>query len=160
MKDNFETGSQNLSHQLAVNAFLIERDKFLLLERASAPLIWGPPGGRLHRNEDPITGLKREVREETHLVVEVLNPVITWFGKFQDTQLLSIDYLCIPTGGDIRISREHKRFRWLSIEELEMGKEIYLSSPQGFRLSDFRFAWRVYLFRNARFSELIAISST
>jgi 8-oxo-dGTP diphosphatase len=160
MKDNFKSGTQNLSHQLAVNAFLIEKDKFLLLERASAPFIWGPPGGRLYRNEDPITGLQREVREETNLEVEVLNPVITWFGKFQDTQLLSIDYLCISKGGKIRISTEHKRFCWLSIKELEIGQSIYLNAAQGFRLRDFQFAWRVYLFRNARFSELIDISSS
>lgn len=160
MKDIFESGTQYLSHQLAVNAFLVENDKFLLLERASAPFIWGPPGGRLYKNEDPTTGLKREVREETNLEVEVLNPVITWFGKFQDIQLLSIDYLCIPIGGDIIISPEHKRFRWLSIRELEIGQRIYFSSPQGFTLSDFRFAWKVYLFRKARFSELIDSSLT
>ena len=56
------------THLVAVNAFLLKDDKFLLLKRNDPPLIWGPPGGKLEINEDPVTGLIREVKEETNLV--------------------------------------------------------------------------------------------
>ena len=45
------------THRVAVNAFVIYKETFLLLKRANEPFIWGPPGGRLHIDEDPIRGL-------------------------------------------------------------------------------------------------------
>lgn len=40
------------THRIAVNAFLIHEDRFLLLKRAQKPFIWGPPGGKLQIDYD------------------------------------------------------------------------------------------------------------
>ena len=96
----------NLSHQVAVNAFLINEDRFLLLKRSKAPFIWGPPGGRLKNHEDPHQGLEREVFEETGLNIRILCPVVTWFGEFNQIKLLSLDYLCLTDRNEIVLSRE------------------------------------------------------
>ena len=45
---------KTLTHCVAVNSYLIRDNQFLLLKRANQPLIWGPPGGRLLSNEDPV----------------------------------------------------------------------------------------------------------
>ena len=96
--------SSNYTHRVAVNAFLIHGNQFLLLKRAKKPLIWGPPGGKLRIDEDPIIGLQRELQEETGLQVQLFQPVTTWFGHFGDVPLLSIDYLCTSEKSVVRLS--------------------------------------------------------
>ena len=136
--------SDPFTHRIAVNAFLLYKDKFLLLKRANKPLLWGPPGGKLQIDEDPIVGLRREVREETNLQVNVFQPVTTWFGSFDDISLLSIDYLCTSEKNTVILSSEHTDYRWLSFNDLNKDTDIYLSYDLGFKLSDFKLAWQTY----------------
>ncbi len=138
------------THRVAVNSFLIHDDKFLLLRRAQKPLIWGPPGGKIIKDEDPVTGLQREVYEETGLKIQVFQPVTTWFGRFNNLPLLSIDYLCTSISDLVTLSEEHRDFRWLNIDSLRIDHKLYFSSKQGFKLSDYELAWETYLMNNRR----------
>jgi ADP-ribose pyrophosphatase YjhB (NUDIX family) len=154
MKNISITRGKKLTHRVAVNAFLISEDRFLLLKRAQPPLLWGPPGGHLNPNEDPINGLKREVLEETGLQIDVLGPVTTWFGKFHDSYLLSIDYLGTIQKGELRLSLEHETYKWLTISELQRYQKKYLNCAKGFKLSDFKLAWLSYLLKMKRLGEI------
>lgn len=136
--------NQNLTHLVAVNAFLINENKFLLLKRNDPPLIWGPPGGKLEINEDPILGLKREVKEETGFEIEVIMPITTWFGTFNNKKILAVDYLSTYTSGKIHLSDEHNSYKWLSIQELQKNKNEYFISKSGFKLIDYEKAWQIY----------------
>ena len=142
------------THQVAVNAFLLKDEHFLLLKRARKPLIWGPPGGRLFPDEDPHHGLMREVHEETGLKIKVCNPVITWFGDFNSTKLLSLDYLCLADHTKVILSSEHNEFRWLTLGELQTNSAIYFTPNLGFNLPDFNLAWRSYLIYQRRWEDL------
>lgn len=135
---------QKFSHLVAVNAFLLKNSRFLLLQRNDPPLIWGPPGGKLEKNEDPILGLKREVKEETNLDIKVKMPVTTWFGKFNGKKIFAVDYLCYYVSGEIKLSDEHNSYRWLTLQELREGENIYFISESGFKLTDFELAWKIY----------------
>jgi len=146
--------STTYTHRLAVNAFLIFNDKFLLLKRVAKPLIWGPPGGRLNRDEDPVAGLQREVYEETALEIQVHQPVTSWFGRFNSSQLFSVDYLCTTPEGDVTLSLEHSEHRWVTIEHLKAGESIYFGSGKGFQWSDFYLAWCTYLLNEKRINDL------
>jgi 8-oxo-dGTP pyrophosphatase MutT (NUDIX family) len=95
--------------------------------------------------EDPVSGLKREVMEETGLEIMVLEPVTTWFGRFNGRLLLSIDYLCHAESDQVRLSAEHSDFSWLSITGLRKDRERYCSPRVGFKLTDYEKAWRRYL---------------
>ena len=143
-----------LSHRVAVNAFLIYNDRFLLLKRINRPAIWGPPGGHLNINEDPHSGLQREIGEETGLSINIHQPVTTWFGRFRSLPLLAMDYLCSTDSDKVILSKEHDQYRWLSIEELDTNTAIYLNSTHGFQLSDFYLAWCTYLLNQKRLSDL------
>ena len=143
-----------LTHRVAVNAFLINSDRFLLLKRTREPLIWGPPGGRLHPDEDPLQGLKREVLEETGLEIKVFDPVVTWFGEFNQTTLLSVDYLCQSDRDDVVLSKEHDAHCWLTFEMLNTNQNIYFSPNLGFDLSNFSSAWISYLVNKKRWDDL------
>jgi len=133
-----------LTHLVAVNAFLLKDNKFLLLKRNDLPLIWGPPGGKLQINENPISGLKREVKEETGLNIEVKIPVTTWFGKFNDKKIFAVDYLCNHKSGKIILSEEHNSYKWLSIQDLIENSKEYFVSESGFKLEDFEWAYKIY----------------
>jgi ADP-ribose pyrophosphatase YjhB (NUDIX family) len=56
---------------------VLEHEGAVLVLRQPHRLGWSLPGGLLDRGEDPQTGVQREVREETGLVVEVGLPVVT-----------------------------------------------------------------------------------
>ena len=133
------------THRVAVNAFVIYKETFLLLKRANEPFIWGPPGGRLHIDEDPIRGLQREVLEETGLEIIVFQPITTWFGLFNDESLLSVDYLCNSDKNTVSLSHEHSDYRWLTINDLTQHINIYFSSDLGFKHSAFLLAWQTHL---------------
>jgi 8-oxo-dGTP diphosphatase len=133
------------THRVAANGFLIYNDTFLLLKRAQKPLIWGPPGGKMLKDEDPVQGLQREVLEETGLKIQVFQPVTTWFGHFNNLPILSIDYLCTSTKNLVILSYEHSEYRWLSIDDLNRNHKTYFSSEMGFKFSDYQLAWRTFL---------------
>ena len=140
----YSRSAPSYSHQVAVTAYLIKEGKFLLLNRTTPPLIWSPPGGRLRPDEDPVDGLLREIREETQLEAEVIAPVNTWFGNWQNRKLLAIDYLVFYRSGKLKLSEEHSASFWVSLEELQKEKPIRLEAGAGFQLADFEKAWELY----------------
>jgi 8-oxo-dGTP diphosphatase len=99
-------------------------------------------------DENPKQGLIREVKEETQLDIKIIAPVNTWFGIWQGSWLLSIDYLTYATTGQITLSEEHTEYKWLSLPELEKGVPVKLDPQFGFKLSDFKKAWKMHLFQN------------
>jgi len=147
------------THRISVNAFLICNDQFLLLRRAHPPVIWAPPGGHLLTDEDPIEGLQREILEETGLTAEIFSPVVTWFGEFKNSKLLSIDYCATTTSMSVRLSDEHTAFRWLTFEQLQKDSQIYFNSALGFTLEDFKLAWKTYLMLKNLLEELLSFSA-
>jgi 8-oxo-dGTP diphosphatase len=142
------------THRVAVNAFLLYNDTFLLLKRAKAPLFWVPPGGRLKTDEDPQHGLKREIREEIGLDPDIFQPVTTWYGNFRNHTLFSVDYLCTCRKRTVTLSKEHSSYRWLSIEDLVKDEALYFGSELGFHLADFYLAWCTHLLNQQRLEEL------
>ena len=92
---------------LGVGAIILKRDRVLLVERAKSPLkgYWSLPGGVLETGEQLQEGIRREVLEETGLVVEPLR-VVTIFERIMrdgegkpEYHYVLIDYLCRPIGG-------------------------------------------------------------
>lgn len=129
------------SHRVAVSAYVLRGDYFLLLKRANPPLIWGPPGGRLLEDENPVDGLRREVMEESGLQVEPVCPVDFWFGSVNGETYLSLDYLVRYVGGDVSLSEEHSDFRWSTMIDLREGRPALGLFQPAFLLADFERAW-------------------
>jgi 8-oxo-dGTP diphosphatase len=136
----------NHTHQLAVNAYLLKENRFLLLKRATPPYIWAPPGGHLEKDEDPEKGLQREVREETGLEIEILAVANTWFGLWRNQPLLAIDYLTAYRAGSVELSTEHSDYRWLTMDELVRGDPVQLTPEIGFSPENFKYAISLFEF--------------
>lgn len=108
------------------------KDRFLVLRRTSiAPSdsdFWDLPGGDLEFGEDAINGIIREIKEETELIVENIEPFdveshIDENGEFWVT----IAYKCKYKAGKIKLSFEHNEYKWAAKDEfakLKASKKI------------------------------------
>jgi ADP-ribose pyrophosphatase YjhB (NUDIX family) len=112
-----------LTHRVAVGAYMFYAGRMLLLQRAHAPFTYAPPGGKLEVNEDPLTGLQREVTEETALTIRVLGVAETWFDRIVSggEPLLCINFIAETDSADFTLSSEHTAGMWVTEQELAAG---------------------------------------
>jgi 8-oxo-dGTP diphosphatase len=76
------------------------------------------PGGRINEGEtDVIEALKREVREETALEIQVGRPFATWLGR--ESTVYLVGYRCRYLSGEVTLSNEHAAYRWVSREDCD-----------------------------------------
>lgn len=112
---------------VAVGA-MIEHDpsgKILLVKRSETayylPGIWEDLGGRIKQFEEPEDALRREVKEETGLEIEILKPLAIFHDYYgertAENELLIITYWCKAKSDQVVLSDEHTEYRWVSPEE-------------------------------------------
>ncbi|MEP7137803.1 MAG: NUDIX hydrolase [Chloroflexota bacterium] len=109
--------------QLKVGAAVIieQDDKLLLLQRAHEPWIgsWMIPAGYVEADEDPKDAAKREVLEETGLVVELSELVKTYY--FADDPRgngVSFVFRATKISGEMRINSEATNAKYFFLDEI------------------------------------------
>lgn len=98
----------------------------LLVERGAAPLAgwWSLPGGVLEVGETLEQAVRREVLEETGLVVEPAGVVQIFERIMRDEagrpeyHYVLIDYLCAVVGGTLEAASDAARAEWVPRERL------------------------------------------
>lgn len=111
---------------LGVGAIIADGGRVLLVERGHDPLkgVWSLPGGIVEVGEYLEDAVRREVREETGLdvepvsVVEVFERIIPDRNGRTEYHYVLIDYLCRPTGGELRADSDVSDARWVPRGEL------------------------------------------
>ena len=108
---------------LSVRAVINRSGKLLLLQRDAShnrnPSYWEVPGGLIEIGEPLDVALKREVKEETGLMVSprLANP-LTFIGPPAKPRYLELIYRCKRVRGEkVILSGEHQAFRWATVEE-------------------------------------------
>jgi ADP-ribose pyrophosphatase YjhB (NUDIX family) len=100
--------------------------RVLLIRRGQAPLLgeWSLPGGIVECGETLRDAAAREAREETGLVVEIVDMLGVYervvagdAGRVQYHYVL-IDFLCRPLSGDLKAASDAADVRWFTREEL------------------------------------------
>ncbi len=107
-----------MNHPVSIKAVLIHDGRVLLLlnERGE----WDLPGGRPDAGEDHRAALRREVREEAGLEVEVGAALEGHLFEVLPKRFVRIEaFLCRLIGaGDVIVSHEHLETRWVPLADL------------------------------------------
>lgn len=111
---------------VAVGAIVIHEDKVLLVKRAHEPSkgLWSIPGGVVELGEPVREALKREVKEECGLEIEVgpVFEVVDSIVRDDEGRLrfhyAIIDFLARPKGGELCVASDAEAARWFGAGEL------------------------------------------
>jgi 8-oxo-dGTP diphosphatase len=104
----------------------VAAQRVLLVQRGKPPLQgqWSLPGGGMEAGEYAMDALRREMQEETGLVVEPLMLFEVFERILRDDagrveyQYLLLDYLCEIRGGQLQAGSDVSAVRWFAREEL------------------------------------------
>ena len=115
---SFITGTIRPKFRVAVAAMIFDDKGYILLcehtYRKFHP--WGLPGGGLEYGENPEDGVRREVREETGLDVQVEK--LLYAESAPNNHHINLIYLCKIVGGMFQPSYEIPQTRFFSVDEL------------------------------------------
>ena len=92
-----------------------EQGRVLLCHRRDHDL-WNLPGGALEAGESPLDGLKREVKEETGLIVEIFKLLRVYTKPVNNDIVFA--FICNVTGGKIILNDEADRVEYFEIEKI------------------------------------------
>ena len=109
-----------------MGALIFEADRILLVERGREPLkgYWSLPGGVLETGETLEAGIRRELLEETGLIVqtdgiaEVFERIIRDEDGRAEYHYVLIDYFCSIKEGTLCAGDDCSAVRWFRIAEL------------------------------------------
>jgi len=108
-----------------VSAFIVnKKGQILLVKRAIEPQkgMWDTPGGFLENAEDPIKGLKREMKEELGITlkkIKYLNIYIDYYyHRGYDMATLNILYKTEIASGKLKPMDDVAEYKWFSKKEI------------------------------------------
>lgn len=85
------------------------------------PGIWEDVGGRMKQFEKPEDALRREVKEETGLEVEILKPINVFHDyrgeRTAENEWIIIVFWCKARSDQVVLSEEHSAYRWVTPQE-------------------------------------------
>jgi len=100
-----------------------ELDKFLLVKRAETkqahPEMWEFPGGKIKEDEDPRTGVIRELKEETGFEGQVIRSGEPGAVHYEEGSYMIHPFLVLVESDEVELSEEHMKYRWIELDELE-----------------------------------------
>ncbi|MFC0038081.1 NUDIX domain-containing protein [Actinomadura rayongensis] len=107
--------SEGGKHSVSVAGVVVDdRDRALVVQRRDNGR-WEAPGGVLEPGEDIVSGLLREVREETGL--DVAPVALTGVYKNMTLGVVALVFRCTKIGGTLTESDETQAFRWVTEHE-------------------------------------------
>ena len=110
-----------MSQIINVTCAIILKDEKVLVaqrnEKMKLPFKWEFPGGKLEINENEIDCIKREIKEEININIEVLKRLSNNIHDYGTFKINLIPFLAHYLSGEIKLA-EHKNYRLLEKSEL------------------------------------------
>jgi 8-oxo-dGTP diphosphatase len=101
-------------------AIIVKENKVLVAQRSETmklPLKWEFPGGKLEENESEIECIKREIKEEINIDIEVVKKLSSSFYDYGTFKINLIPFIANYILGEIKLL-EHKDYKLLKKTEL------------------------------------------
>jgi 8-oxo-dGTP diphosphatase len=101
-------------------AIILIENKILVAQRSDKmklPLKWEFPGGKLEENETEIDCVKREIKEEINIDIEVIKKLSSSIYDYGAFKINLIPFIAKYIDGEIRLA-EHKDYKLLEKVEL------------------------------------------
>jgi 8-oxo-dGTP diphosphatase len=77
---------------------------------------WEFPGGKIENGEEEHEALKREIKEELSMKIEIIDKLITVEHAYRDFNIIMHIFKC--SSNDEPVLNEHINLKWLTKEEL------------------------------------------
>ena len=112
---------------VGVGAVVVRDGKALIIKRAHEPRKgeWSLPGGLVELGESLIDAVRREIKEETSLDIEV-GPIIETFDRVHRDDhgriryhFVIVDYVCWPAGGEAAAGSDAEAIAWVTGSEID-----------------------------------------
>jgi 8-oxo-dGTP diphosphatase len=101
-------------------AIIVIENKILVTQRSEKmklPLKWEFPGGKLEENESEIDCIKREIKEEINIEIEVLRKLSNSIYDYGNFKINLIPFIAKHILGEIKLT-EHSDYKLLEKVEL------------------------------------------
>lgn len=109
--------------QSALCFIVSPQENFLIVKRSPTgfqPNRWGLIGGKIEANESPVEALKREIKEEINLDInlEDLENIGTYILHYPEMEAECFTYkLKVPHEFIPILNNEHQEYKWVNVEE-------------------------------------------
>lgn len=101
-------------------AVIIKNNRVLVTQRSETmalPLKWEFPGGKVEVDETPKTCLKREIKEELNIEINIGEKLKNNTYHYESISIKLIPYIATIQSGEIKLS-EHKTYRFVKTGDL------------------------------------------
>ena len=100
----------------SVKGLIVKGHEFLALHKVSSRCeYFDLPGGKMKLNESAEETLRREILEETSLLVRPIHLLQHWDFINDDYLIMGVIYLCEVLEVEIKLSNEHDYYEWLPL---------------------------------------------
>jgi len=118
------------SSKPTAGALCVDNGRVLLARRAVAPFqgFWDIPGGFLEEGEDPLDGVRRELKEETGLEIDPERFLGIWMDRYGGDSTaeatLNLYWTARVVGGEASPADDVSELRWFDRDELPAADEL------------------------------------
>jgi len=102
-------------------AIIIRERKTLICQRSSTmnlPLKWEFPGGKVEPGEDEKATIVREIKEELHLDIEVVQRLKPVEHDYPTFRIRLVPFIANVVGGKLLLE-EHADAKWVTADDLD-----------------------------------------
>lgn len=103
-----------------VCGIILKNEKILITQRGDNKHLagkWEFPGGKMEHGESEINSLKRELKEELNIEIEVFKRFLSTKHVYEKTAINLISYLARIASGKIQLN-EHKNYKFVNKNDL------------------------------------------
>jgi mutator protein MutT len=124
------------SNPTASGVVVDDRGRVLLSKRAKDPFAgkWDLPGGFLEEGEDPLDGVKRELREEAGIEIGDERLLGIWMDRYEYrrrvVETLNIYYKARLAEGTPEPADDVAEFRWFAASEVPLDELAFAHIPE------------------------------